>query len=383
MSKAIKNMKTIKVDQSNGSSSLLHTAHCSLYTSSRPNPVSGFTLVELLVVIAIIGILIGLLLPAVQSVREAARNMQCKNNMKQMALAALNHEGVQKRLPTGGWGYDWIGNPSYGFGASQPGGFFYSILPFMEQNALFDYDTSDDTKAKAGATLLIQTPVSAFYCPSRRGAQTYKNDQPSASWGSPKFGGTSKSGRVNQVQAVARCDYAGNAGNGPSLSNSGPGSYSSSYNYTGYGTASATGVVYIQSATRLSAITDGLSHTALTVEKFIAPKYYESGLDGGDNQSAYTGGDVDVIRYMGCLKTLTSSDTKETFSTTAVLRPAHDTDSYPCHASWWWAIGSAHSSAMNVALCDGSVTSIDYGIDPFVYCALGNRKDSQPMDDEQ
>src|SRR4029079_6058263 len=74
----------------------------------------AFTLVELLVVIAIIGVLVALLLPAIQSSREAARKAQGKNNLKQIATACLNHETVHGYLPTGGWGYRWIGSPDAG-----------------------------------------------------------------------------------------------------------------------------------------------------------------------------------------------------------------------------------------------------------------------------
>src|SRR5207244_13274785 len=98
----------------------------------------AFTLVELLVVIAIIGVLVALLLPAVQAAREAARRMQCQNNLKQFGLAFQNHHDTQKHLPTDGWGYGWVGDPDAGFGADQPGGWTFNILPYCEQQAIHD-----------------------------------------------------------------------------------------------------------------------------------------------------------------------------------------------------------------------------------------------------
>ena len=89
----------------------------------------GFTLVELLVVITIIGILIALLLPAVQAAREAVRIVQCQNHIKQLSLGCLDHESATGRFPTGGWGWAWTGDPDRGTDWRQPGGWIYNVLP--------------------------------------------------------------------------------------------------------------------------------------------------------------------------------------------------------------------------------------------------------------
>ena len=96
----------------------------------------AFTLVELLVVITIIGILIALLLPAVQAAREAAADAQCENNLKQLGLAMLNFEQVTARFPSGGWGYNWAPDADRGNDIEQPGSWLYNILPHLEQLSL-------------------------------------------------------------------------------------------------------------------------------------------------------------------------------------------------------------------------------------------------------
>ena len=136
----------------------------------------GFTLVELLVVITIIGILIALLLPAVQAAREAARKIQCNNNLKQIGLACLTHEQVHGFLPSGGWGYDWVGDADRGFDKHQPGGWVYNILPYLEQQSIHDPGAGRSDPEKQQAVLILaHTPLAMMNCPSRRPSQLYPN----------------------------------------------------------------------------------------------------------------------------------------------------------------------------------------------------------------
>ena len=139
----------------------------------------GFTLIELLVVIAIIAILIGLLLPAVQKVREAANNTVCKNNLKQLALGALNYENSYGIFPAGsvcrqGTAASGPGNVNT---CSYYGTWAISLLPFVEQNNLYNLwdpkmpNIAPDNVAGANFVTMRQTLVKVYNCPSDVSAQ--------------------------------------------------------------------------------------------------------------------------------------------------------------------------------------------------------------------
>jgi prepilin-type N-terminal cleavage/methylation domain-containing protein len=128
----------------------------------------GFTLVELLVVIAIIGILIGMLLPAVQQVREAARRTQCMNNLRQIALASLNFESAYMNFPTAGDCSDGYHDPNQELRGQfnfENAGWMYQILPFIEQNNLHSLRPQNGWWGGTPAT--VENTVPGFNCPSR------------------------------------------------------------------------------------------------------------------------------------------------------------------------------------------------------------------------
>ena len=315
----------------------------------------GFTLVELLVVIAIIGILIALLLPAVQSAREAARRVQCKNHLKQLGLAMLNHEEQFKRFPSGGWGWDWIGEPDRGTGRDQPGGWAFNVLDFVESGNIRSMGQGLTGNARNEAILVrCGTPMSFFYCPSRRSAKAYPYPR------NVPFRTASSTSLIPQLSA--RTDFAVNAGDqnrnqffdGPANIQQGD-----SPTFQWNNTSDHTGIAYERSAVALGEIKDGTSNTYLIGEKYLNPDQYTTGRDLADNENLYTGYNNDNYR-----------SSHPNFGA-----PLADTPGFTSEVIY----GSAHDGGWQAVFCDGSVHSVSYGIDAETHRRLGNRRDELPI----
>jgi prepilin-type N-terminal cleavage/methylation domain-containing protein len=287
-----------------------------LSSARRP----GFTLVELLVVIAIIGVLIGLLLPAVQKVREAAARTQCLNNLKQIGLAFHMHHDQHTFFPGGGW--DWTYPPNYingqpAVGAQQYAGWGFQILPYVEgANAWRGGGATNDLDR---ALVAVGAVNKVFFCPSRRGPMTLT---------------FSDEEYLNGLTVThALCDYAAS-------------------NWE------ESGVLRNRFPTRLADITDGTSNTLLAGDKRL--NRGRLGQRQRDDDTGYsTGWDEDTVRK-------TDEPPLPDYSA-----PLGDGD---------FRFGSSHTGIFNVVLADGSVRSLPYSINPITFANLGNKADGQVID---
>ena len=267
---------------------------------------NAFTLVELLVVIAIIGILIGMLLPAVQSVREAARRTSCSNNLRQLSLSMHLFENSHKIYPDGGilWSdFDrTIENGVPAIAPNQNWCFFYQILPYIEMQNVYDHEDDD---------LIRATQIGTFHCPTRR--------EP-----------------VLKAGLFASNDYAGNGGIRFS------GEFGPSWN-------NARGAPIVRAGfarpVDFSSFVDGTSNTIVVGEKAVNPQdYYE--LACSDNEGWAVGWDWDVIRWAG-----------------DGLTPIRDIDADACEVRF----GSAHPGGVVFGRGDGSTEFLASTIDNVVY----------------
>jgi prepilin-type N-terminal cleavage/methylation domain-containing protein/prepilin-type processing-associated H-X9-DG protein len=317
---------------------------------------SGFTLIELLVVIAIIGILIALLLPAVQSAREAARRMQCSNNLKQVALALHNFHDTEEQFPVGQTYMLTVVNNSYKDKAT----WFQSVLPHIEQGALYDaFRSHIDSGGSTWWTPGRWQAIDSFMCPSDPANPKIIT----AGW-SESPGGEPENSQGFSGSVVA---CSGNTIYNPTEDPQGK---------------DRNGIFFADSDVSMADITDGTSKTLLLGEIILVPDRI-AGI-------AQPGGDVagsqkhdNRGRYWNAHQGSTLFSTLYTPNTSVADRATWciDTDMAPCFNSsnnLNQSLRSYHPGMVNAAMADGSVQSISENIDAEVYRALGTRAGKEP-----
>ncbi|WP_169980093.1 DUF1559 domain-containing protein [Tautonia rosea] len=300
---------------------------------SRRGPRRGFTLIELLVVIAIIGVLIALLLPAVQSAREAARRAQCTNNMKQMALAAHNYVDSWQRLPSGmRWG--WIpGRPGWVTSLHGP---MPGFLPYVEQTALANAINYDLNMFDPVNLTIHGTSVSTFACPSDPTATELSVHNSTA------------------YPRMAHTSYAGNGGLWPSNTYSLPptAGFPSGLVHPQFGRvrANSLGIFSVHSETTFAEIKDGLSNTIMFMEHANGILAERTPAENGDwgwwTSGAY--GDTQIT----AMYPINAHKKMPRFAPANAWADAHI-----------MAASSFHPGGANFAMADGSVKFIKETID--------------------
>lgn len=311
----------------------------------------AFTLVELLVVIAIIGILVGLLLPAVQAAREAARRMQCSNNMKQFMLGALNYESTYKRLPA-----SRISTTADKLGPASGISVHARLLPYMEQTQIYDLIDFRVDYNHANNAVALNQKVPTFICPS----------DPDVAVQSAGQGGQNNyyvnSGTIPLWQRTTSASWIGQI---PDWD----------------------GVFYRDSFLKLSALTDGLSNTAGISERLTGDFNQSISSPKTDTFQPGTSPLTADQAYNDCMAVSVTDLTKQGFSNIGApwLRGYHSTTEYyhiatPNGRSCMYPPGrimttanSQHTSGVNFALMDGSVRFLAASVDMATFRAVGTR----------
>lgn len=332
----------------------------------------GFTLIELLVVIAIIAILIGLLLPAVQKVREAAARMKCGNNMKQISLACHNYQDAIGALPASTLMHPGVGDPSnydHNFGPN----WAVLILPHIEQGGLFEQVAASvrayPTTGDSGWRSIRGYKVSTYLCPSDTDQDTFANAA-GGGWARGNYGASEGPGMRWNGGSVGT-----SVNSGGRWQDNNPSGFASEY-YPGWTSGwPGGGALVVNAGTKLHLLTDGTSSTILFDELRI-------GVNANDIRGTWAMGQcgASISAGNGRIDTPTPNVSFSGWDDIQGCQDRPDLGMGCCGCnSWQVTAKSRHSGGVQVGLSDGSVRFIANGISQQTWFKLHSRNDGQPM----
>jgi prepilin-type processing-associated H-X9-DG protein len=313
------------------------------------------------------------------------RRAACKSNLRQIGEAANAHCTKLGYYPSNGWGKNWLGDPDCGFGASQPGGWLYSLLPFIGMDTIHDIAggkgtsiISDKASGKVGVPDALQSAtIPLFICAARRKAIAYP------------LTAVAMNGKTPNPALGGKTDYAVNGGSipfgdprlvstpsyAPSYPGTDPGPPINCYTAFpkctwSYPDQSAfNGVSGARSQVTPGQIQDGLSNVFLAGEKYVNTTCYTNGADYGDSNSIFAGNDYSNARWVF----FSSGPSVPITNIAAPMKDNNKDGGLNTPTAYWF--GSCHSQGTHFLFCDGSVKMLPYNIDFPTYQSLSVRND--------